>query len=242
MNTIDTTIKVKNFIADKFHTTESIKTLRTNVVFSGEDIRSVGITSCYEGEGKTTISLNLAASLALAGKKTVLLDADLRKSVLAKFVGNAKRIYGLSQYLAGQCVFDDIIYETDIPNLFIVFSGARVVNSAELLGTQRMQNMIEILKEEFLYVIVDTAPLGRVIDCAVMAPVIDGMLIVVDSQKNSYKDVRSVKNQYEKANGKILGVVLNKCNLNEGRNSYRYGKYYGYGYGSISGDRKQREY
>ena len=222
-------VMIQDKLMSSFEVMEAIKALRTNVIFSGEEKRSIGLTSCGENDGKTTISLNLAAALAMDGKKTVLFDADIRRSVLAKYSETHGRIEGLGQYLAGQCAINDILYATDVPNLYIIFAGTRVANPAELLGSKRLKGLVAALKNTFSYVIIDTPPLGRVIDCAIMAPVIDGLLIVVNTEKNSFRAVRAVKAQYEKANGKILGVVLNKCNFKD-KSSY-YGRAYGYGYG-----------
>lgn len=225
----DGMIKIQNKLMNGFEVVEAVKALRTNVIFSGEEKRSIGLTSCGEGEGKTTISLNLAAALAMDGKRTVLLDSDMRRSVLAKYAGKRSRIDGLGQYLTGQCSINDILYATDVPNLYIIFAGTRVANPAELLGSNRLKGLVAALKTTFSYIVIDTPPLGRVIDCAIMAPVIDGLLILVNTEKNSYRAVQAVKLQYEKANGKILGVVLNKCNFKD-KSSY-YGRTYGYGYG-----------
>lgn len=225
----DGMIKIQNKLMNGFEVVEAVKALRTNVIFSGEEKRSIGLTSYGGGEGKTTISLNLAAALAMDGKRTVLLDTDMRRSVLAKYAGKRSRIDGLGQYLTGQCSINDILYATDVPNLYIIFAGTRVANPAELLGSNRLKGLVAALKTTFSYIVIDTPPLGRVIDCAIMAPVIDGLLILVNTEKNSYRAVQAVKLQYEKANGKILGVVLNKCNFKD-KSSY-YGRTYGYGYG-----------
>ena len=228
-NMMDRRVQIQNKLMSSSEASEAMKVLRTNVIFSGEENRSICLTSCTESEGKTTLSLNLAAALAMDGKKTVLLDTDMRKSVLANYAEKHARINGLGQYLTGQCSIAEILYATDIPNLYIIFAGARVANPAELLGSNRFRELVAALKAQFLYTIIDTAPLGRVVDCAIMAPAIDGLLIVVNTEKNSYRAVQSVKTQYEKANGKILGVVLNKCNLKDKRTYY--GRVYGYGYG-----------
>lgn len=221
-------IRIMDNLIKGFEVSEAIKALRTNVIFSGEENRSIGVTSCAPGDGKTTISLNLAASLAVTGKKTVLLDTDMRRSILAKYTGKPARIVGLGQYLTGQCGIEDLLFSTDVSNLDIIFSGTRVANPSELLGSRKLNGLVEALKSEYSYIVIDTPPLGRVTDCAVIAPVIDGLLIVINAEQNSYKAVRTMKAQYEKANGKILGVVLNKCDLTD-KSSY-YGRMYGYGY------------
>lgn len=222
-------IAVSRYVTQEFYAVEAMKTLRTNLMFSGASIRSVALTSFGTAEGKSTLSFQLAASLAQTGKRVVLVDADLRKSVLQSRLKIKKKLDGLSHYLSGMANADELLYETDVSGFYIMFAGARVPNSAELLGAESFGKLITALKEVFDYVIVDAAPLGQVIDCAVMAPAVDGVLMVVDVTNNSYKMERRIKAQLEKCGAKILGVVLNRVNYKE-RNGY-YGKVYGYKYG-----------
>lgn len=222
-------ISVKQFVARDFQAAEAMKTLRTNLQFSGESVSVVALTSFSAAEGKSTISFQLAASLAQTGKRVLLLDADLRKSMLASRLHVRGKIDGLSHFLTGRAKIQELLHETDVPGLYIMFAGARVPNSAELLGSKSFSKLIPALRNVFDYVIVDVAPLGQVIDCAVIATEVDGVLMVIDATNNNYKLERRVKNQLEKAGGKILGVVLNRVDIN-GKSGY-YGKAYGYGYG-----------
>lgn len=217
-------IAVKRHIAKNFQTAEAIKTLRTNLMFSGADVRAVALTSFVAAEGKSTISFQLAASLAQAGKRVLLLDADLRKSNLMNRLKVRTKVEGLSHYLSGMANVNDLLYETDLQGMYIMFAGSYVPNSAELLGSAAFGSLIAGLKDVFDYVIVDSAPLGQVIDCAVIAPVLDGVLIVIDATHNSYKMERRVKVQLEKSGGRILGVVLNRVDIKD-RGGY-YGKIY----------------
>ena len=222
-------IAVKKFQATDFQTSEAIKTLRSNLIFSGSSIQAVELTSFSASEGKSTISFQLALSMAEAGKKVLLIDADLRKSVLLSYLKVRDRIKGLSHYLSGQATVDELVIPTDMPGFFIMFSGARVPNSSELLGSAQFKKLIPSLKKVFDYIIVDAAPLGLVIDAAVMAPMLDGALMVIDTTSNSYRLERKMQQQLKKSGGKILGVVLNRVNYKD-RGSY-YGKKYSYGYG-----------
>ena len=226
-------IAVTHMIPEDFPSDEAIKTLRTNLMFSGEDTRVVALTSFNAAEGKSTISFRTAASLAQAGKRVILLDADLRKSVLYSRLRGRGRVKGLSHCLSGMANVNETITETDIPGFYIMFAGTRVPNSSELLGSKNFENLVAALRKTFDYVIVDTAPLGLVIDCAVISPVVDGVLMVIDVSKNSYKLERRVKAQLEKSGAKILGVVLNRVDLKE-RNGY-YGKSYTSKYGGYGG-------
>ena len=227
------------FLPKDFVASESLKTLRTNLMFSGENVKVIGITSFGASEGKTTISFQLAASMAQMGKRVLLLDTDLRKSVLQSRLKVQGQIEGLSHYLTGQANVNELMHGTDIPGLFVMFAGVRVPNAAELLGSNNFKKLIPALRDVFDYVIVDAAPLGQVIDCAVIAPELDGTAIVIDANKNSYKLERRVQNQLEKSGGKILGVILNRVNFRD-KASY-YGRGYGYGYGYGYGEADEKE-
>ena len=229
-------IAVSRFITKEFQTSEAIKTLRTNLIFTGSNIKAVSLTSFSASEGKSTLSFQLAASIAQAGKRVLLVDADLRKSVLAARLHLRNKAEGLSHFLSGQANANELIHETDVPKLYIMFAGTRVPNASELLGSENFPKLIAALKDVFDYVIVDAAPIGQVIDCAVMAPALDGVLLVVDATHNSYKLERRVKQQLEMAGAKILGVVLNRVDFKD-KNGY-YGKAYGYGYGETKTKKK----
>ena len=227
-------IKVKSFVADEYQAAEGIKTVRTNLMFCGEGVRAIGITSFGVAEGKTSVSFQLAASLAQSKKNVLLLDGDLRKSVLQNRLGVCEKVDGLSHLLSGMADTKSVVKPTDIPGLYIMFAGARVANASELLGSESMKKMIPILKESFDYIIADMAPLGQIIDCAVAAPALDGVLLVVDATHSSYKLERRVVSQLERTGSKVLGVVLNHVDFKD-KGGY-YGKAYGYGYGGKYGD------
>ena len=222
-------IAVSRFVTKEFQSAEALKTLRTNLMFSGAVVKAVALTSFSAEEGKSSISFQLAASLAQAGTRVLLMDADLRKSVLASRLRIRGKVDGLSHFLSGMANANEVINETDIPGLYIMLAGARVPNAAELLVQPGFGKLIEALKNTFDYVIVDAAPVGQVIDCAVMAPALDGVLMVIDTTHNSYKLARRMKQQLEKSGAKILGVILNRVDLTD-KGGY-YGKAYGYGYG-----------
>ena len=226
-----------------FRTKEAYKTLRTNLSFAGKNVKVVALTSCTPNEGKTSLSFQLALSLAEGGWKTVLLDADLRKSVLRGRYKASHEKFGLSHYLSGQSELEDTVCETNIENLYIIFAGPVPPNPSELLGSDNFRKMMKKLREDYDYVIIDTPPLGSVIDGAVVAACCDGAVIVIESNAVSYRFVQSIKEQLEKAGVRILGCVLNKVNLST-RSRYGkyyekyYGGYYGKYYGTDSGEEK----
>lgn len=215
-----------------FRTKEAYKTLRTNLEFAGRNVKVISLTSCTPNEGKTSVSFQLALSMAEAGKRTILVDADLRKSVMRGRYKTTHEQYGLSHYLSGQVELDDACCVTNVENFHIIFAGPVPPNPSELLGGDNFRNMITILRNNYDYVIIDTPPLGSVIDGAVVARVCDGAVIVIESNAISYKFAQSVKEQLEKSGARILGCVLNKVNMTS--NGY-YGKYYSKYYGKYYG-------
>ena len=217
-------IAIKRFITKDTQTTEAFKILRTNLMFSGAGIKAVALTSFGPSEGKSTVSLQLAASLAQAGKRVLLLDADMKKSTMVNRLRVKGKTDGLSHYLSGMANVNDLLLETDLPGMYVMFAGAYVPNSAELLSSSGFGKLITALKDVFDYVIVDSAPLGQVVDCAVIAPVLDGVVIVMDATNNSYKMEQRIKSQLEKSGAKILGVVLNRVDFKD-KGGY-YGKLY----------------
>lgn len=207
---------------------EGIKTLRSNLMFSGVDKRLIGITSSNAGEGKSTVSFQLAASFAQLNKRVLLLDVDLRKSAAAHRYGFHKTDMGVSHYLSGMAPLEEICYETNIPGLFLAPAGKLVPNALELLASQRFRDLLPVLRKNFDYVIVDTPPLGQVIDCAVIAAELDGVVMLIDATRNSAKAEKRVRDQIEQAGGKVLGVVLNRVDFTDKFGYYgkkRYGKY-----------------
>lgn len=213
---------------------EAIKTLRTNLLFCGANIRSIMFTSTRPNEGKSEIAFSLAASLAQMGKKVILIDADIRKSVLMSRYHLKKAVKGISEYLTGQAEAEEVLCETNVENLSIIFAGAAAPNPAELLEDRQFEELLAWAKLVYDYVIVDTPPVGTIIDGAIVGKRCDGVAIVVESGSISYRILQKVKAQMEKSGCRILGVVLNKVDIDKG--SY-YNSYYGkYGYGEYYGE------
>ena len=141
---------------------ESYKSLRTNLLFCGEEKKVIAITSCTPNEGKSTVSLNLALSLADSGKKVLLIDADLRKSVLLGRTEVDQEIKGLSHLLSHQETIENVIYATNIPRFNIIYAGTVPPNPAELLGAEYFKRVLAAVKKVYDYIIIDTPPLGSV--------------------------------------------------------------------------------
>lgn len=210
---------------------DALRTLRTNIRFSGNNIKSILFTSTAPNEGKSTVTFELARSVAQSGKKAVYLDSDIRKaktvSKLGAYAADGSSILGLSHYLTGQNEMDEIIYKTNEENLFMIFSGPSVPNPTEILDEDRFAALMSKLKEEYDLIVIDTAPLGIVIDAAVTAKYVDGAIVVIEVEKAKKAEIRKVRNQLEQAGVKILGAVLNKVEVR------KHGYYYGY-YNSTS--------
>lgn len=221
-----------------YRSNEAYKNLRTNIQLCGSDIKVIMVTSATPNEGKSSVSFNLAVSLAEAGKKVIFIDADLRKSVLVGRYKINKSVKGLTHFLSGQANFDEVMYATNVENLFTVFSGPVPPNPAELLGNKTFKLLVKTLRETYDYVIIDTPPLGNVIDSAIVAQECDGAAFVIAANGVSHKFIQKSIDQLEKTNCKILGAVLNKVDMSE--NGY-YGKYYGNYYGKYYGNYSGKE-
>lgn len=206
---------------------EMYRTLRSNIEFSGVENRAIAVTSCQPDDGKTTVAYCLACAFAEAGKNTVLIDGDMRKSVLLRRLKIQSELMGLSHFLSGQQGIGEVLYKTNRHGLYLIPSGVFPSNATELLGNDRLQKLIGALKENFDYVILDTPPLGSVIDAAVAAKSCDASILVIAAEETPRKLAQGVAAQLRSANPNLLGVVLNKVNMRS--SSYYANKYYGYG-------------
>ena len=223
------TVELKRIMKDDYNYKEAIKTLRTNIQFCGNSIHVVMFTSAMPDEGKSDVSFALAESLSQIGKKTLMVDADIRKSVLVSRYQLEHEVNGLSQYLSGQKTLEEAIYQTNIENLDVMFAGPYSPNPAELLEEELCGEMFRELREKYDYIIVDTPPMANLIDGAIVARHCDGAVMVIESGAITYHLEQKVKNQLEKTGCRILGVVLNKVDLHSEKYYGKYGKYGRYG-------------
>lgn len=220
---------------DDYRTREAYKTLRTNIELCGSDIRTIVITSCTPNEGKTSVAVELARAFAEAGRQVVLVDADLRKSVLVGRYKTGAVHHGLIHVLAGQKTLETVVHMTNIQNLHMIFAGPVPPNPSELLGGEKFKEMLLSLRRQFDYIIVDTPPLGSVIDAAVVARECDGAMLVIQNNGISRRFARKVKEQLEKTGCRVLGAILNKVDMSTGSIYGYYGRYYGKYYGKYYG-------
>ncbi len=209
-------LEITRFPETDYYCTEALNTLCTNISYSGVEMKTVMVTSRYDKEGKSFVSMNLLRSLASLKKKVVLLDADMRCSDIIgrfrlKFEGNTSN--GLAHYLSGMCPIDDIIYETDIEGAFFIPIGREITNPLPLLHSDEMRKLMEYLRESFDYVIVDTPPAGLIVDAIDIAKYCDGSLIVVSYKRGKLKDISEIKSMIEKTGCTVLGTVMNNVDL-----------------------------
>lgn len=230
-------VMIKSKLSDAVE--EAIRTLRTNIQFCNTDkaVKTICLTSCIPNEGKSSTSINLAVSMARDGKKVLHIDADMRKPRTYKDAASKLNV-GLSNYLSGMVELEEAISSTNIENLNVMVCGPKPPNPAELLGTERFRQMLADLKDRYDYVIVDTPPLGSMIDAAIIASLTDGTILLIEYNTVDYKKASMVKEQLEKANARILGVVINKIPRREFK-SYYYD--YDYYYGKKSKRRRKNE-
>ena len=217
-------------------TSEALKVLRANVQFCGTDIKTIAITSCLPGDGKSTTSIGLSIALAQAGKKVLLVDADLRKSVMLSKYTDSVNLAGFSEYLSGLASIEDAKQQTQIGNLDIIFCGQYPANPTELLSSSAFKRFLDEEKQNYDYVIIDTPPLGLVVDAAVVASSCDGVIMILSEGKIKKGLAIEVKKQLEKSGARIIGSVLNsQTKKRENYSQYssysgQYASKYGYKY------------
>ena len=211
---------------------EAYKSLRSNIEFCGDDVRVIAVTSCLPNDGKSSTAFNLAKYMAENGDKVLFIDADLRKSVMVGRYKATGQITGLSSFLSGRCSADEVLYSTNIQNLHMIFAGHVPPNPAELLGNKFFRVLIDSGRKYYDYVIIDTPPLGAVIDSAIVAKECDGVILVVSQGNIRRRFAIDILSQLKKANVRVLGAVLNKVDMES--DSY-YGRYYGKYYGKYYG-------
>ncbi|MDU2538521.1 tyrosine-protein kinase [Streptococcus sp. 20925_1_69] len=194
-------------------TEEYYNALCTNIQLSGDKLKVISVTSVNPGEGKSTTSINIAWSFARAGYKTLLIDGDIRNSVMSGVFKSREKITGLTEFLSGTTDLSHGLCDTNIENLFVVQSGSVSPNPAALLQSKNFNDMIETLRKYFDYIIVDTAPIGFVIDAAIITQKCDASILVTATGETNKRDVQKAKQQLAQTGKLFLGVILNKLNI-----------------------------
>ncbi|HHA9494088.1 TPA: polysaccharide biosynthesis tyrosine autokinase CpsD [Streptococcus pneumoniae] len=207
---------------------EYYNALCTNIQLSGDKLKVISVTSVNPGEGKTTTSVNIARSFARAGYKTLLIDGDIRNSVISGVFKSREKFTGLTEFLSGTADLSHGLCDTNIENLFVIQSGSVSPNPTALLQSKNFNDMIETLRKYFDYIIVDTAPIGIVIDAAIITQKCDASILVTATGEVNKRDVQKAKQQLEQTGKLFLGVVLNKLDISVDKYGV-YGSYGNYG-------------
>lgn len=209
-------------VQPKSSISEAYRTLRTNIRFSSfaKKVKTIVVTSTGTGEGKSTTSANLAIVMAENRYKTILIDCDQRNGRLHRLF-NIPNQKGLSDFLVDNIQLSEVVQKTQIPNLYMITSGTKPPNPSELVGSEKMKRFIEDLKDTYEYIILDTSPVIIVTDAQLISTYADGCILVVASSEVEKAAAIKAKELLEKVNAKILGVVLNKFDIENKR-------YYGY--------------
>lgn len=214
---------------------EAYNALRTNIdfCFQGEKKKTILVTSSFPEEGKTTLSINLAISLAKTGAKVLLMECDLRKpSMGQKLFHRPYYGKGVTSAIIGECELDDVIFHQDNIPIDIMLSGKIPPNPIEMLGTVKMSKILQLLKERYDYIICDTPPASVLADATVLSKHCDGVLIAVKQNYAHKDDVRKLVNRFKNINANIIGTVMMQYDIKKDptkkhSDSAYYG-YYGY--------------
>ncbi|MDR0920964.1 MAG: CpsD/CapB family tyrosine-protein kinase [Lactobacillales bacterium] len=212
-------------VSEKRNTvSEQYRTIRSNIRFSmvDRDLKTLVVTSAGPSEGKSTTANNLAVVFADAGIRTLLVDADLRKPTVG-LTWNLPNNHGLSDLLRDRTArFSDYIQETSVERLSVLTSGPQPPNPSELLGTNRMNEVIHDLSTKFDLVIFDTPPVATVTDAQILASRTDGTILVVRERQTDKVELETSKQLLEMAKANIVGVVFNGTKGAQGGYYYEY--------------------
>ena len=206
---------------------ENCRTVRTNLMFAGETpLRVFAVSSANPQEGKTTVTANLAISIAQSGKRVLVVDTDMRRPRMHRALGvSGKR--GVTSVIVGEATLEDVVQDPGIPNLSVIACGPIPPNPSELLHRQRFLDFVSEAREKFDLVIFDTPPLSAVADASVLAPRLDGVVIVVRADSTTRDSIRGVLRQLRDVGAHVIGGVLNGMNpraTGEGDYYYYYGR------------------
>jgi capsular exopolysaccharide synthesis family protein len=204
---------------------EAYRTLRTNIQFvkAGEAVKTIMFTSTGPGEGKSTTAANLAVAMAQSGKKTVIIDCDMRKPVQHRIFG--KRNKGVTNYLVESMDPTSLLIETEVRNLYLIPSGPIPPNPSELLSSAKMLELLDALKEQADFIVIDAPPTIAVTDACVLASKVDGVVLVLCAGQVRPEMAQKAKELITRARGHILGVILNRVEIDSDHAYYYY--YYG---------------
>lgn len=215
-----------------FQVREAYKTARTNIVYSilKKGCKKVVFTSTEKGEGKTVTASNVAFALAQqVDTKVIIIDCDLRRPRIHSALG-IEPTPGLTNYLNDECEIHEIIKSTSLSNLHVVCYGAIPPNPSELLASEAMHAFVKNLEDNYDYIIFDTPPIGIVIDTIPVVKMADGVVIVARNNTTTYPQLTRTIDTLKRADGKVLGVIINRVKMTETQKNKDYIGYDYYNY------------
>ena len=217
---------------------EAYRNIRTSILlsFSERPPKSIAISSPNPAEGKTTTVINTAIALSQTGVQVLLIDADMRKPRIHK-IFREENGAGLSNFLSGNAALDSVIKKSDIPNLYYIPSGPIPPNPSELIGSKLFKNMMESLGERFDHIVLDSPPVLGFADAIILSTSVEGVILVVSGGKTPRETLQRAKEVLHQVNAKILGVVINRIDIQRSDYGYYYYRYHYY-YGK---ERKKKE-
>ncbi|HCA04265.1 MAG TPA: hypothetical protein DEO32_00050 [Ruminococcaceae bacterium] len=213
----------------KFAIVESYKAARTNIMFSlsADDDKIFAITSYSKGDGKSTVSANLAISFSKMDKRVLLVDCDLRRPNTHN-IFKIENSVGLSNVIGKMVDIEEAIHHNVLHNLDIITSGTIPPNPSELLCSTRFSNLIKKLYEEYDYIIFDTPPIGVVADALLLKDLVAGFVVVVRERSTTHGDIQNLLESAKLADSKLLGFIKVGCtgSKRKGKRGYYYYQYY----------------
>lgn len=203
---------------------EQYRTIRTNLQFASVDepLQSILITSAGPSSGKSLTAANLAVVYAQQGKKTLLIDADMRKPTV-HYTFRIDNLSGLSNMLVGDTTLEQAVSPSDVDNLDVLTCGPIPPNPAELLASKRMEEILKQANQLYDFVIFDTPPLLAVTDAKILANIVDGCILVIRSKVTKMEEVEKAADLLDDGRAKVLGAILNDKEKKESAYYYYYG-------------------
>ncbi len=213
----------KKASSDALVVQNAAKTLLANIRFASVDrpVKSIVLTSSVPNEGKSTVAYNLAQAIASSGKRTLIVECDMRRRSLADIVG-ARARHGIYAVLSGQVELDEALVATSHRNLFFLDSEPHIPNPADILSSQRFRKLVAQMESDFDYVVIDTPPVGTFVDAAIIAALADATALVVRERFVKRAELQNAYDQLKKADANVIGVIMNMCAAESSEYYYAY--------------------
>ena len=213
----------KKASSDALVVQNAAKTLLANIRFASVDrpVKSIVLTSSVPNEGKSTVAYNLAQAIASSGKRTLIVECDMRRRSLADMVG-ARARHGIYAVLSGQVELDEALVATSHRNLFFLDSEPHIPSPADILSSQRFRKLVAQMESDFDYVVIDTPPVGTFVDAAIIAALADATALVVRERFVKRAELQNAYDQLKKADANVIGVIMNMCEAESSEYYYAY--------------------